>query len=118
MTDTEVKELIAKASSIIKTAESEINEMKILLHKFKGDKTKPTYRIESMTNLLNYSIANQTRINDLESYNAKLIFKIGEINYQLKMVSNQLLIAEQVGEFNVDESIQKISDNLIKEFKE
>ena len=114
MNDKQINELVSRQKPIIKKAEQEINEMKILLQKYKGDKNKPQQRIDAMENLLNLALANQSRVFGYEDTVAQLIMSVGELNSKLKTVSYQLNILEKVSETSIDDVVNKISDKLIK----
>lgn len=113
-TKEEVKELLAKSKPIIKKAEISINQMKVKLQKFNGDKTEPKERIDSLDALVNLSIANQTRIDDLLNDNAKLLIKIGELNHLLKKSTRRLVLLEKISESSVEEVTRELVDNLRK----
>ena len=112
MNNKEIIDLVAQQKPIIKKAEQEITEMKVLLQKYKGDKTKPQIRIDAMDNLLNLAVANQSRVFGYEDTVAQLIMSVGELNSKLKKVTKQLSILEQVSETSIDEVVSQIADRL------
>jgi hypothetical protein len=112
MNNKEINDLVSKQKPIIKKAEQEITEMKVLLQKYKGDKTKPQIRIDAMENLLNLAVANQSRVFAYEDTVAQLIMNLGELNSKLKKVTKQLSILEQVSETSIDDVVNQIADRL------
>ena len=112
MNNKEINDLVAQQKPIIKKAEQEITEMKVLLQKYKGDKTKPQIRIDAMDNLLNLAVANQSRVFGYEDTVAQLIMSVGELNSKLKKVTKQLSILEQVSETSIDDVVSQIADRL------
>jgi len=112
MNKKEINDLVAQQKPIIKKAEQEINDMKILLQKYKGGKTKPQQRIDAMENLLNLAVANQSRVYGYEDTVAQLIMSVGELNSKLKKVTKQLSILEQVSETSIEDVVSQIADRL------
>ena len=112
MNNKQINDLVSKQKPIIKKAEQEITEMKVLLQNYKGDKAKPQIRIDAMENLLNLAVANQSRVFGYEDTVAQLIMSVGELNSKLKKVTKQLSILEQVSETSIDEVVSQIADRL------
>tara|TARA_R110000803_G_scaffold9801_1_gene30540 strand:- start:118 stop:417 length:300 start_codon:yes stop_codon:yes gene_type:complete len=84
MTDKEVKEVLAKCSTIWRSADRSIGDMKIRLDKFNGDKTQQTKHLLNLDNLLNLSHRQAVDINAYQDLLSEYLFKIGELSSKLR----------------------------------
>jgi len=111
MTEQEAKEKLNKPH-ICREAEKSIRDMKIKLHKFKGDKTEQTKHLHKLDNLLNLSHKQALEIDEYSDLNAKYIFKIGEMNSRLKDMAEKYYISEKIHEIGVDEVVKQYQSKL------
>lgn len=96
-----------------KPARNAINEMKVILQKFKGDTTVQDNRLAILDELVNYTILKEVECNELENTNARLIMIIGGLRSQLTEMAKLYDISEKVNERSVDE----IVDEFMERFK-
>jgi len=111
MTEQEAKEKLNKPH-ICREAEKSIRDMKIKLHKFKGDKTEQTKHLQNLDNLLNLSHKQALEIDEYSDLTAKYIFKIGEMNSRLKDMAEKYYISEKIHEIGVDEVVKQYQSKL------
>ena len=111
MTEQEAKETLNKPH-ICREAEKSIRDMKIKLHKFKGDKAAQTKHLENLDNLLNLSHKQALEIDEYCDLTAKYIFKIGEMNSKLKDMAEKYYISEKIHEIGVDEVVKQYQSKL------
>lgn len=112
MSDKELKESIAKNKAICKSAESSILDMKVKLQKYKGDKTTQTTHLQNLDNLLNLAVKQGADIQTYEDDKAKLIMRIGELNYLLKEMTQRYAISEKINEVGVDEVVKGYFEHI------
>lgn len=113
MNDREIKELLAKHSTICKDAETSIRDMKIKLSKYKGDKTEQTKNLQNLDNLLNLAHKQAVDIMQANDLIAKYLFKIGEQNYKLRELTEQYDISEKIHEVGIDKVIEDFKNRVI-----
>ena len=95
-----------------KPARNAINEMKVILQKFKGDTTVQDNRLAILDELVNYTILKEVECNELENTNAKLLMVIGGLRSQLTEITKIYHISEQVNERSVDEVVKEFMDKF------
>ena len=113
MNDKQIKELIAKQSSICKDAESSIRDMKIKLSRYKGQKTEQTKHLENLDNLLNLAHRQSADIMQANDLIAKYLFKIGEQDYKLRELREQYDVSEKIHEVGIDTVIADFKSRVI-----
>ena len=111
MTEQQAKETLNKPH-ICREAEKSIRDMKIKLHKFKGDKTEQTKHLQNLDNLLNLSHKQALEIDEYSDLTAQYIFKIGEMNSRLKDMTEKYYISEKIHEIGVDEVVKQYQSKL------
>jgi len=94
-------------SNKTKPARNAINEMRVILQRFKGDSTEQSKRIDILEDLVNYTIAKEIELNEVENTNAKLLMVIGEIQAKLKDMNERYYISEKIHEVSVDEVVNE-----------
>ena len=111
MTEQQAKETLNKPH-ICREAEKSIRDMKIKLHKFKGDKTEQTKHLHNLDNLLNLSHKQALEIDEYSDLTAQYIMKIGEMNSRLKDMAEKYYISEKIHEIGVDEVVKQYQSKL------
>ena len=111
MTEQQAKETLNKPH-ICREAEKSIRDMKIKLHKFKGDKTEQTKHLHNLDNLLNLSHKQALEIDEYSDLTAQYIMKIGEMNSRLKDMAEKYYISEKIHEMGVDEVVKEYQSKL------
>jgi hypothetical protein len=96
MNDKEAKEILAKSSIVWKAAAASLNDMKIKLGKYNGDKTEQTKHVLNLDNLLNLSHRQAMDINTYEDLLAQYIFKIGELAAKLRDLNLEIKIKKEI----------------------
>ena len=99
-------------SNKTKSARNAINEMKVILQKFKGDTTVQDNRLAILDELVNYTILKEVECNELENTNAKMLMVIGGLRSQLTEIAKIYHISEQVNERSVDEVVKEFMDKF------
>lgn len=94
-------------SNKTKPARNAINEMRVILQRFKGDSTDQSKRIDILEDLVNYTIAKEIELNEVENTNAKLLMVIGEIQAKLKDMNERYYISEKIHEASVDDVVNE-----------
>ena len=94
-------------SNKTKPARNAINEMRVILQRFKGDSTEQFKRIDILEDLVNYAILKEVECNELENTNARLIMIIGGLRSQLTEMAKLYDISEKVNERGVDEVVNE-----------
>ena len=94
MTEQQAKETLNKPH-ICREAEKSIRDMKIKLHKFKGDKTEQSKHLHNLDNLLNLSHKQALEIDEYSDLTAQYIMKIGEMNSRLKIWQKSIILARK-----------------------
>ena len=113
MNDKEIKELLAKQSTICKDAETSIRDMKLKLSRYKGDKTEQTRHLQNLDNLLNLAHKQAVDIMQANDLIAKYLFKIGEQNYKLRELTEQYDISEKIHDVGIDKVIADFKKRVI-----
>lgn len=113
MNDREIKEIIAKHSSICKDAETSIRDMKLKLSRYKGDKTEQTKHLNNLDNLLNLAHKQAVDIMEANDLIGKYLFKIGEQNYKLRELAEKYKVAEKISEVGIDKVIQDFKERVL-----
>ena len=99
-------------SNKTKPARTAINEMKVILQKFKGDTTVQDNRLAILDDLVNYTVLKEVECNELENTNARLIMIIGGLRSQLTGLAKMYNISEKVNERSVDEVVKEFMDRF------
>ena len=94
-------------SNKTKPARNAINEMRVILQSFKGDSTQQSKRIDILEDLVNYTIAKEIELNEVENTNARLLMIIGGLRSQLTEMAKLYDISEKVNERGVDEVVNE-----------
>ena len=94
-------------SNKTKPARNAINEMRVILQRFKGDSTEQSKRIDILEDLVNYTIAKEIELNEVENTNARLLMIIGGLRSQLTEMAKLYDISEKVNERGVDEVVNE-----------
>ena len=94
-------------SNKTKPARNAINEMRVILQRFKGDSTEQFKRIDILEDLVNYAILKEVECNELENTNARLIMIIGGLRSQLTEMAKLYDISDKVNERGVDEVVNE-----------
>ena len=94
-------------SNKTKPARNAINEMRVILQRFKGDNTEQSKRLDILEDLVNYAILKEVECNELENTNARLIMIIGGLRSQLTEMAKLYDISEKVNERGVDEVVNE-----------
>lgn len=113
MNDREIKEIIAKHSSICKDAETSIRDMKLKLSRYKGDKTEQTKHLNNLDNLLNLAHKQAVDIMEANDLIGKYLFKIGEQNHKLRDMAEKYDVSEKIHEVGIDKVIQDFKERII-----
>ena len=111
MTEQQAKETLNKPH-ICREAEKSIRDMKIKLHKFKGDKAAQTKHLQNLDNLLNLCHKQALEIDEYSDLTAQYIMKIGEMNSRLKDMAEKYYISEKIHEIGVDEVVKQYQSKL------
>jgi hypothetical protein len=88
-----------------KAANSVITTMRVMLQRYKGDATEQTKRLDTLEELVNYTIAKEVELNESQENYAKALMKIGELQSKIKELGRQYHISEQVNERGVEEVV-------------
>lgn len=110
MTNKEIAERISEERQICKKAEQSINEMKIALAKYKGEKTKQTERLANLENVINLSIKQGVDMQTYEDLLAQYLIKIGELSSKLKEMHTRYALSERIHEVGVE----SVVDDYVK----
>ena len=113
MNDKQIKELIAKNSTICKDAEESIRDMKLKLSRYKGDKTEQTRHLQNLDNLLNLAHKQAVDIMQANDLIAKYLFKIGEQDYKLRELREQYDVSEKINEIGIDKVTADFKSRVI-----
>ena len=113
MSDKEIKELLAKQSTICKDAETSIRDMKIKLSRYKGDKTEQTKHLKNLDNLLNLAHKQAVDIMQANDLIAKYLFKIGEQNHKLRDMAEKYDVSEKIHDVGIDKVIEDFKNRVI-----
>ncbi len=113
MNDKEIKETIAKYSSICKDAETSIRDMKIKLSRYKGDKIEQTKHLQNLDNLLNLAHKQAVDIMQANDLIAKYLFKIGEQNHKLRDMAEKYDVSEKIHDVGIDKVIEDFKNRVI-----
>lgn len=81
--------------------------MRVILQRFKGDSTEQSKRIDILEDLVNYTIAKEIELNEVENTNARLLMIIGGLRSQLTEIAKLYDISEKVNERGVDEVVNE-----------
>lgn len=99
-------------STKTKAASKVVNDMRVILQKFKGDTSEQSARLDILQDLINYTIAIEVELNDTQEQLARVIFKFGEAVSERKDMEQKLYISEQIHEKGVDETIKQLNERL------
>jgi len=99
-------------SNKTKPARIAINEMKVILQKFKGDTALQDNRLAILDDLVNYTILKEVECNELENNNAKMLMIIGGLRSQLTELARLYDISEKVNERSVDEVVNEFMERF------
>jgi len=99
-------------SNKTKLARNAINEMKVVLQKFKGDKTIQQNRLAILDEIVNYTILKEVECNELENTNARLIMIIGGLKSQLNELARRFDISERVNERGIDDVVNEFIERF------
>ena len=113
MNDKEIKELIAKHSTICKDAEESTRDMKLKLSRYKGDKTEQTKHLQNLDNLLNLAHKQAVDIMEANDLIGKYLFKIGEQNHKIRELREQYDVSEKIHEVGIDTVIADFKSRVI-----
>lgn len=111
MTEQEIKETLNKPH-ICREAEKSIRDMKIKLHKYKGEKGDQTKHLQNLDHLLNLCHKQALEIDEYSDLTAQYIFKIGEMNSRLKDMIEKYYISEKIHEVGVDELVKQYQSKI------
>ena len=95
-----------------KAASKVVNDMRVILQKFKGDTSEQSARLDILQELINYTIAKEVELNDTQEQLGRIIIKYGESISQYKQLLSEKGIFEQVTEMGMDETIKEFKQRL------
>jgi len=96
-----------------KAAATVINDMRVMLQKYKGDTTEQTKRLDTLEELLNYTIAKEVELDHTQEQLARALVIIGQTQAKLRDMAQRFHISEQVNERGVDEVV----NDFLKRFE-